>query len=162
MTPRVQRAIDTLLDAINNRTLAKGNCYACAVGNLVARGLGAEIENTGIEFKSTDPDSDDWTLAFMTSNSGQSVFPAYFKHPKVVRCVGATEFSLEELMKIEFSFEQASEIDALRYDEHTDTEILADQIKGIEAVLKVMISFDDIDANIQEVFTSKVRQPITC
>ena len=44
MTERISKAIDIFLDAVNNGTLAKGTCIACAVGNLVAHGMGGEIK----------------------------------------------------------------------------------------------------------------------
>ena len=43
MTPRIQEAIDVFLDAINNGTLAKGTCTACAVGNLAAHYTNGKI-----------------------------------------------------------------------------------------------------------------------
>jgi hypothetical protein len=43
MTQRFKNAIDALVYAFFNDTLAKGTCAACAVGNIVAHGWGKKV-----------------------------------------------------------------------------------------------------------------------
>lgn len=161
MTDRVQRAIDTLLDAINNRTLAKGTCVACAVGNLVAKGMGAEIERITHPKQTSfqcNEDNGYWGKLFYTSHGYQKRLITDEKWEKnAMENIKATEFSLAELMAIEFAFETNTEISWEHYHRHSDEEIKKDQIKGLEAVINVMMDFDDIKEDVKEVFTKKVK-----
>lgn len=172
MTGRVERAIDVLLDAINNRTLAKGHCTACAVGNLVAHGLGGEvvqqIGNEFIDYTCKDIETgsfiqnNSWSDLFYTATSGyngdpkQTYHSSYLNDRNVQRCINATEFSVNELMQIEYAFETNTKIKHESYNRLSDRKILEDQIKGLEAVVKVMLEFDNIKADVNEVFTNKV------
>jgi len=47
------KTVDILLDAYNNGTLLSGNCYACAVGNLVAANMGFRYEKVDNPILST-------------------------------------------------------------------------------------------------------------
>jgi hypothetical protein len=165
MTERVQKAIDIFLDAINDGTLAKGNCVACAVGNLVAYGLGGKItrikDDVGDVALGCDVDNVSWSIAFSTGLLDQNVHHCFFEDEKVLSNIAATDFSLEELMAIEFAFEINTEIRFRFYANYTPEQIRADQIKGLEAVVKVMLSFDSDkevqDAEVYECFTSKAE-----
>ena len=74
MTPRIQKAIDIFLDAINQGTLAKGSCAACAVGNLVAHGLNYDLINNGLgsaylwKNKAGEHQYPNWDSLFVTSD----------------------------------------------------------------------------------------------
>lgn len=147
MTPRIQRAIDIFLDAINNGTLAKGICAKCAVGNLCG-GNGA------------------WAHLFITIDNRQTLrngdIPTFHfhKHPIDIKmgleAISVTEFTESELAKIEYAFETNSKIDIDYYEFYSKEEIRADQIKGLEAVIKVMLEFDDCkEDDIKEIFTEK-------
>jgi len=170
MTQRIIKAIDIFLDAINEGTLAKGNCSACAVGNLVAHGLGGKVSivNTGVGryAKFSHPsdiclDNSDWSTAFCTDGGYQVKLAHLFNEPLVRRNIEATDFTLEELMQIEFAFETNTEIRLKEYFFHSLQDIRADQIKGLEAVVKVMLSFEDkelaTDVLVQEIFTNKAN-----
>lgn len=152
MTERVQKAIDTLLDAINNRTLGKGSCTACAVGNLVAKGLNYEIT----DISDVNPIIGGWARAFYTVGTYQHKQSSSYDSPEVVKCVQSTDFTLEELMEIEYAFETNTKINHTQYTSTSDKQVLRDQIKGLEAVIKVMMEFDEVEADIQQVFTDKV------
>ena len=43
-----RKTVDILLDAYNNGTLISGNCYACAVGNIIAANMGMKITRTRV------------------------------------------------------------------------------------------------------------------
>ena len=170
MTQRVMEAIDVFLDAINEGSLAKGSCVTCAVGNLVAHGLGGKvfIVNTGVGryAKFSHPsdiwlENGNWSNAFCTDGGYQVKAPHLFNQPLVRRNIEATDFTLEELMQIEFAFETNTEIKLREYFFRSPQDIRADQIKGLEAVVKVMLSFEDkelaTDVLVQEIFTDKAN-----
>lgn len=158
MTQRTQEAIDVFLDALNEGTLAKGTCTACAVGNLAAFGMGVKIK----KFDSVDNvfycDKVDgisnysWNEAFVTNFSTQMISEKHFDLP----IFKYFKFTPLELCKIENAFEKNTTISIHRYYEHSKETIRKDQIKGLEAVVKVMLELDEnIEETYQEVFTSK-------
>lgn len=166
MTDRVKNAIDVLLDAINNRTLAKGDCTACAVGNLVANGMGYSKEQYNLnvlEKLDYNYGYKNWSCLFCTDFNVQTIVSKrnrnYIlkKYPEIKEQINSTGFTLDELAQIEKAFETNTKIHFRDYEKCTDSEILKDQIKGLEAVVEVMLSFDNSKADVKEVFTSKVN-----
>lgn len=161
MTERISKAIDIFLDAVNNGTLAKGTCIACAVGNLVAHGLGGEIkfnpERDHENMFLSNVENAEWKYAFCTRQGKQEINDWWFKQEDVKRNIRATDFNIDELAQIEFAFETNTKIDIYEYKEVTAEEIRADQIKGLEAVINVMMTFDDVKADVKEVFTNKLE-----
>lgn len=165
MTNRIEKAIDIFLDAVNNGTLAKGTCAACAVGNLVAHGMNGTILKRKSKFGDydifeSDVENTDWSIAFITSAGKQDIHGWSFNDPSVLLNVEATDFTVLELAQIEFAFETNTEITYDEYHLATAEEIRADQIKGLEAVVNVMMKFDDVKADVKEVFTNKL-QPVS-
>ncbi len=156
MTKRVEEAIDIFLDAINNGTLAKGTCHACAVGNLVGAkmGLNITIPNDEEEFCLMN-DNMHWILniARYRGYRGNS----RYKIQKGLENIKCTGFSLEELSKIEKAFEKNTVILWDNYDKVSKERIRKDQIRGLEAVIKVMLTFDDCQDDIKEIFTNKAE-----
>lgn len=153
MTERIKKAIDIFLDAINNGTLNKGNCYQCAVGNLVAEGLGLSNSDNYLDKRTISK----WHLAFCTGVDTQIINKLNFDDEEVLKCVKATDFSIEELMKIENTFERNSKIDYFSTCSYTAKELRNDKIKALEAVVKVMLSFDEDKSDVKEIFTSKAE-----
>ena len=155
---RVQRAIDIFLDALNEGTLAKGTCVACAVGNLVAAGMNGVITSyNDFAFRCNKPNNL-WAQLFCTGYKGkQRVFKSNYNNSGVISCVEATEFSIEELMQIENTFERNTQIPCTEYYVVSKERIREDQIKGLEAVVKVMLSFSDSKEDVKEVFTKKAE-----
>jgi hypothetical protein len=160
-------AIDVFLDAINEGSLAKGSCVACAVGNLVAHGLGGKvtIDNGLASFEhpwSGFLDNSRWSDAFCTYNTGrQKVDRGALRRFTVIRNIEATDFTAEELMQIEYAFEMNTKIHFMSYYRYTPQQIREDQINGLAAVVKVMLSFEDkelaTDALVQELFIDKAN-----
>lgn len=165
MTKRIEKAIDIFLDAVNNGTLAKGSCVACAVGNLVAHGMNGTISKVKSKygdydvFKS-DVNNSSWSDAFLTDKGEQKICGNNLNTPWVLSNVEATDFTVLELAQIEFAFENNTEIYYTEYYSATPQEIRADQIKGLEAVINVMMTFDEVEADVKEVFTNKL-QPVS-
>lgn len=167
MTPRIQKSIDIFLDAINEGTLAKGTCAACAVGNLVAHGMGAKVvtDKQGYyrarDSKGTRVVNSVWNQFFMTDNTGYTFsflpFSDITEFPDLQKAIDNIGFTLEELAKIEYAFETNTRISYDEYCEWTPEEIRADQIRGLEAVVQVMLQFDEQQDDVKEVFTSKAK-----
>jgi hypothetical protein len=170
MTQRVMKAIDIFLDAINGGTLAKGTCTACAVGNLVAHGLGGKvriIRKPDFTYaycedeRKNHVENREWSTAFRTSWESQTVDSDFFYNPEVIKNIEATDFTLEELMQIEYAFEINTKYSIISYHKCAPQEIRADQINGLAAVVKVMLSFEDkelaTDALVQELFIDKAN-----
>lgn len=154
---RIEKAINIFLDAINNGTLAKGTCIGCAVGNLVAYGMNGVIYKENESFKCNKLNSL-WSLAFMTNSDRQIVDPKLFEDTHVLECVLATDFTIDELMKIEYAFEKNTKILYTDYSKHTPDVIRNDQINGLAAVIKVMETFDNIESNkYVDEFTTKAK-----
>ena len=175
MTPRIQKAIDIFLDALNNNTLAKGTCVACAVGNLVADGLKTKIlvynySSGKVDFIPSDvnlPNSI-WSKLFYTTQDRNGISeqfqdfelkgaPEEFR-TQVFKAVSSTDFSIKELAQIEFAFESNTKIIFNEYHHLSKEEVKEDQIKGLEAVVKVMLSFDQQIDKVEEVFTKKAEK----
>jgi hypothetical protein len=154
MTERVKKAIDIFLDAINQGNLAKGECTACAVGNLVAHGMGCSNLD---EDNKTMLGVGSWGFAFITDeNNNQHVYPTVFQNSDIVKCVEATHFTIQELIQIEYAFETSTSIYIDEYIHHSKEEIRVDQIKGLAAVIKVMLGFEeDMTTKVEKVFTEK-------
>lgn len=161
MTKRVENAIDVFLDALNEGTLAKGSCIACAVGNLVASGLNGKILSIKDDFGQLDfkctVDNLSWSDLFITSFDGQHIYEDSLKDKKVLHNIDATDFSWQELAQIENTFEKNCKINYHSYCVHTKEEIRKDQIKGLEAVVQLMLTFDEDKTDVKKVFTKKAE-----
>lgn len=161
MTERVQKAIDIFLDAINKGTLAKGTCVACAVGNLVAYGKGGQIFKNPLGNFECTIDNSYWGYLFSTSSGIQTKYQTMKHEQNILEDISATDFTLEELMKIEYAFETNTSLSFDRYHYYAPDYVRLDQIKGLAAVVKVMLSFDSTEpvenSEVYEVFTSKAE-----
>lgn len=159
MTPRVQRAINIFLDALNEGTLAKGTCTACAVGNLVSAGMGGKIlPKQDPLYLICDKPNSNWGKAFSSTGTGkQIVNPNGFADPYVQDCIESTEFSAKELMIIENTFEKNTHITYQFYYDYSKEAVREDQINGLKAVVEAMMTFDNCKEPVQEVFTSKAE-----
>lgn len=161
-SPRTQRTIDTLLDAINNGTLAAGTCTACAVGNIIAKAIGGEIHTiktrNGIGYVCTK-ENHGWYPYISRGTVGRYDVDA-------TSLIDKCPFNDFELAEIEDAFEVNTKIEHAEYFLYPKEEIKQDQINGLHAVIEVLKGFDrkaaaeqnktyqDFDVN--EVFTSKV------
>ena len=165
MTKRIQNAIDIFLDAINEGTLAKGACVACAVGNLVAHGMDAKVVKDGRFDYTTEPKvhNNIWGGLFCTVGNSQTVRTDIHEVIKnssfkdLRKAIKKIDFTIDELMQIEFAFETNTKIIHKLYNIHTKEEVRADQIKGLEAVVKLMLTFDEQVDDVKEVFTTKAE-----
>ena len=153
LTPRISKAIDIFLDAINNGTLAKGTCAACAVSNLVTVANNIQCNNLD---EQREKGLSSWSDVFCTNDNKQSFNIKYYRD-KAKKQIDSTDFSLNELAAIEYAFETNTKIRHYFYEEDISKEVRADQIKGLEAVVKVMMTFDEVEAEVKEVFTKQAE-----
>lgn len=154
LTSRISKAIDIFLDAINEGTLAKGTCAACAVGNLVAKGIGMKIPEISIVDDGI-LENEHWMGILQKKGCGYSL--AWANDVVGTNNIESTDFNWKELRFIENEFENNTKIYYNEYNYYTKKEIREDQIKGLEAVVKVMMTFDELEEDVKEVFTSKAE-----
>jgi hypothetical protein len=175
MTQRVQHAIDVFLDSLNNNTLVSGTCVACAVGNLVADAFGIKLTSNRSESNATVIEVDDycpkelggrrittWSNFFLTPSAGEQDLNLDGEgldtksHKAMDTICKKTGFTVKELADIEYAFETNcnSEGNMVYWD---DAEKQAQYIKGLTAVVKVMMEFDSIEEEVEEVFTKKAE-----
>ncbi len=179
MTERINEAIEVFLKAIEVGSLAKGNCAACAVGNLVAHGMiekesdiiitnPLNYEESLSEVKEVCFDDEDlgrvssqnWSALFCTMVDGnQHIRRAlYLEQIEAgLKVISYTKFTEEELAKIEYAFETNTEIGWSQYNYYTKEQIRQDQMRGLEAVVQVMLDFDDCKELVSEVFTKRAE-----
>ena len=178
MTPRIQKAIDIFLDSLNNNTLISGNCSACAVGNLVADAFGIKLiteVNEDNTITVSECDSCDsypeelngasvtvWGRFFLTNSDdyqsknfdGVGLTTSAIKAMDVI--CKKTGFTVEELAAIEYAFETNCECE-YKMSHWTDAQKQVEYIKGLTAVVKVMMEFDNVQEEVEEVFTKKAE-----
>jgi len=163
---RFNNAMTALYNSFMNRTLAKGNCSACAIGNMVAAANGATVTK---EFECSIKNNI-WTRLFITTfevDDGEIVNESFFaEQGEVVRnnvfgafkkrgyltqreeaidIIKPTGYNQFELAKVEKSFELNTSIDHNEYKYRADQEILEDQQKGLFAVIDVLCELDGIE-----------------
>lgn len=136
---RIEKAIDIFLDALNNGALIKGSCAHCAVGNLV-------------NHNSSDLYTR-WSSVFCTINGIQTIDLTQLAD--IERVVNSTDFTLTELMQIEYEFETNTTIEHFRYFGNCKLEIREDQLRGLRAVIAVMETFEKFPNNYVEEFNVK-------
>lgn len=121
-----RETVDILLDAYNSGTLQKWNCYACAVGNIIAHRLDYKMTRTGKkhpilhwkgfpppwtpDFASVKPDfasvkSDMWIQVCFDGKVNLR-----FMTPKMKEQLDSTGYTVYEIAKIEKAFEDGYNI----------------------------------------------------
>lgn len=140
MTQRFEKAYNALYNSFMNNTLAKGSCRACAVGNIVADAMEGKILINDNIFECTVPNIF-WANIFYTSEGKQNITRNYICEEKIKKI---TDYSWEEMAKIEFAFETNTKIYACDYHDHSERQIMEDQFKGLMAVMDVLIELDEV------------------
>jgi hypothetical protein len=164
MSPRTQAVIDIFLDAINRGTLAKGSCICCAVGNICAHYSGYEIPETWRDENKKYPHTA-WSNLFCTVDFEQDLGylqEDYSESNRIAKeegkaIIAKTPFTVSELAKVEFVFETNTDIVYGDYPLISAADIRKDQIKGLEAVVRLLLSWDNTIETTEEVFTNKVE-----
>jgi hypothetical protein len=162
MTERVQKAIDIFLDSLNDGTLIAGNCAACAVGNLVAANCGVKLylttDSCGDKIVRPEYDSAflpelgreaklrSWVNLFCTGlRQVRANIEGFIPETQeeMMAIVNRTGFTIDELAEIEYTFETVASHQGV--------------IHALEAVVQVMLNFDDNVEDVKEVFTNKAE-----
>lgn len=151
-----KRTVAILYDAYFNDTLQHGNCYACAVGNIVAancgytykRGILFQIGWEGVENMyegySTILDHNFWAKVFTTNDRNQKIRLEYY-HGEPKRQIDSTGYTWQELAKIEYAFETAAK----------DNSAEDWMFNGLVAVLEVLAQIHQVGK--EEATTDKAR-----
>jgi hypothetical protein len=153
-TERFNRAYDALVKAFFEGTLAAGHCRACAVGNIVAGGLGFKIEKSALEIHAAYPTTI-WVKGVRESQGCGSLNQDWPGCSESV-IIGITGYSFRELLDIEDAFEESSIIKVDEYKYRTEQEILEDQFNGLCAVVDVLLKLDCISPD--EKYNAKFRE----
>jgi hypothetical protein len=162
MTERFERAYNTLIDAFFDGTLAKGNCSACAVGNIVAGAHKAKVSmelNDDSDYWYWDVycsiDNSSWSNLFVTVSEKQYKRNKNDKFIKSsLKLIEPTGYNEDELARIEFAFEIHTKITIGNYQKYSEKEILEDQYNGLCAVFEVMGELDNIEID----YKSKLKE----
>lgn len=141
---RFDNAISALVKAFFDGTLGKGNCCACAVGNICAAAIN---EKPSLKFGYIG-NSMKWRFVFVTfSSEGQREFPSgNYKYQEGIDLINKTGYSKVELMKVELAFELNTKIDWKKYPLADKSEIMQDQYNGLMSVVDVLCEIEGIES----------------
>lgn len=135
MEATFENSVDVLVKAYLNDTLQRGECHACAVGNLIQSGVGrlfTECEKDELRFHQNG-----WVKVFITmSHNSHYQRPENYKGIAKIQ-IDATGYSWQDLAKIEFAFESAP---------RTGDEMF----NGLMAVVDVLAEIHGVDLTVKE------------
>lgn len=147
---RFEKTTNVLLDAFLNGTLAKGDCKACAVGNLVADAQNGKVRLINDSYNSLESycttNNHFWSDYFCTNYNEQS---KYYLKDEFTNLTGIknleklTDYSIEELAQIEYLFETNTKISIQFYCQRSKEEIAQDQLNGLTAVLNYLATLEE-------------------
>jgi len=152
MKATFENSVDVLLKAYLNDTLEHGNCYACAVGNLVANGLNRTLIKDwqekrykwqGTNFHCDYPSKQGWAKVFCTI--GTPIYYTQYLRPDSYRGIAkeqidSTGYTWRQLAKVEKAFESA------KYGANEDDYMF----NGLMAVIDVLAEIHGIDLTVRE------------
>jgi hypothetical protein len=115
-----KKTVDILYQAYFNDTLQHGNCYACAVGNIVAANCGDSFKTSlnAMQFQnlywSHEPESiydcsiqaDDQAMWYDAIGGGVVIRSSF--NATAIKQIAATGYTPKELSKVEVAFERAA------------------------------------------------------
>lgn len=132
---RFDNAISALVSGYLNGTLAKGSCMACAVGNMVAKGLGLKARLL------SDDSFGDWANVFCTNYGIQEI--KHFNYRSMAKKeIDSTGYKWYELALVEKVFEENTKIYWFEYGVFSEKEIDQDQLKGLYAVVDTLCEIE--------------------
>lgn len=146
-------SVGVLVQAYFDGTLEHGNCYACAVGNMVAAGLGVRVVkdhgsfirnirwDNGEDYPAggfNEFNENGWGALFATTDRRQEIDEKFLQSKRVQEQISATGYSWRELARIEFAFES---VDRRRKDK---------MFNGLMAVVDVLADIHGIDLQSKE------------
>jgi len=148
---RFTRAIKALLNSFLKETLAKGNCAACAVGNIIAHVHDAKVLKTegrtiavlsnGLEFNNSN-----WKYVFATfGNPGRQYINSSYYKGGIKNMIDKTGYSYLELAQVEKAFELNTKIHNSDYKYNSKENIIQDQYNGLMAVVDVLCEIEGLN-----------------
>ncbi len=125
---RFNNAMKALIKGFFDETLMKGDCSACAVGNILN---GSYI----------------WNRLFYTNKYGiKERKPSSTETiVEAIDLCRSSGYSVGDLMKVEYAFETNTVIDGILYSNRGKQEIVQDQYNGLMAVVEVLCEIEGID-----------------
>jgi hypothetical protein len=131
---KFHHTVGILVKAYLNDTLKHTNCYACAVGNIIADSLNLKFRRVKGMWHELNWDSEDVEAYWYTYLSGGH------KTEEAIEQILATGYSVEEIIKIEKAFEGCDYNDS---DEQW-------MFNGLMAVVDVLADIHKVDLSVKE------------
>jgi hypothetical protein len=162
---RFDRAIAALVKGYMNNTLAKGNCSACAVGNIVAHSLEGSTKSTvttlsngecAIDYEMISSCGDEitphWQNVFSTQNPDRRYSRerrqeiSIWKYDGIAKKqIDVTGYSWKELSDVEWAFEKNTKIHFEYYKHDKIENVDKDQLAGLFAVVDILCKIEGYD-----------------
>lgn len=102
-----EKTVNILVDAYFNDTLEHDSCQACAVGNLVAAGMGFSYEGR-LWSHATHVRTDNWSEVLWTGNESRERRLNMSRYTgEIKKQIDSTGYTVGELSDIEHAFETA-------------------------------------------------------
>lgn len=139
MKATFENTVDILVKAYFNDTLEHSNCFACAVGNIVAHNNGYEYIDCNRVFSQGKMKRFKAIPSWYNSINRTSMNETDTQ-------IGSTGYSLDQIISIERAFEQGWKT---RYD-HSNEEHDKDGYHGLMAVVDVLAEIHNIDLTVRE------------
>lgn len=145
-TERFSTALKALIIAFFDETLEKGNCAACAVGNMVAGAYGKKANLEAVACGAGL--NTDWKALFMSDLDGQIIRPWQYSSivSRALMLIEKTGYSEMELARVELAFESSTKILGRFYSSVTRDEIMQDQFNGLIAVVDILCEIEGYDS----------------
>lgn len=149
------KTVDILKQAYFDDTLKHGNCFACAVGNIIAANMGKKIIRVKSGFGGDisvwdDAVSDNGVHNRNSVTATAYVISSYVNVPApddIIKQILATGYSRHELSAIEAAFEKVLCVDRYNSDKH--------MFDGLMAVVECL---DEIHQNTDDVVTQTTKK----
>jgi hypothetical protein len=123
MRPTFNQTVDVLANAYLNDTLVVGNDCACAVGNLIAHGMGLKYKGSFWDGRSPS-----WYMAYILDAK-------YMTHGNYREELEATGYTPREIVMIESAFETGAKKSRRRGSESGSDEEMFDALMAVVDVL---------------------------
>ena len=148
---RFNDAITALVKGYLSDTLAKGQCCACAVGNIIAYSMHYDIITRVNEYNYLSMDwtedgiSPHWGEVFCSTEPGKQEINAHRYESSIAKDqIDSTGYTWQELANVEFAFEKATNISIADYLNYSAELIDKDQLRGLYAVVDVLCEIEGI------------------
>lgn len=147
--------VNVLVKAYLNDTLQRGNCYACAVGNMVAEACGYKLSKLEYYITWINPvtecHQDSWWLTAITNKSGLCIGEDDENNVALgLEEIDSTGYTLEELSRIEKAFELRSGLLQNLESKHGKLSLQERIFHGLMAVIDQLADIHQVDISVRE------------